>query len=183
MTVSSTYQLPAALVRYCEKSTIALTVAAADKKDEPLVLANEAFLDLIGYGAAEVLDRNCRFLQGEETDAASRHALSAFIHDDDADAERFRVTNHRKDGTTFENFLFMSRLRDKTGETRLFLGAQFDLTKAARRSEVVAYNTQLQENISDISAVSQGFGLAMMDSAAMISQSIAMLASIAFQEG
>jgi PAS domain-containing protein len=36
--------------------------------DNPIVFANPAFLALTGYEAAELLGRNCRFLQGPLTD-------------------------------------------------------------------------------------------------------------------
>lgn len=183
MAVSSTYPLPTALAEYCEASTIALTIAAADREDVPLVLANTAFLNLVGYSAEEVLDTNCRFLQGAESSAEARASITAFIQDDTIEAERFRITNHRKDGSVFENFLFMSRLRDPSGKNQLILGAQFDLTHASRRSEVETYNAELQKNISDINSVSKGFGLAMIDSAEMISRSISMLAGLALLEG
>lgn len=32
--------------------------------DNPIVFANQAFLDLTGYEESEVIGRNCRFLQG-----------------------------------------------------------------------------------------------------------------------
>ena len=38
--------------------------------DNPIILANQAFLDLTGYPAEEVIGRNCRFLQGPDTDPA-----------------------------------------------------------------------------------------------------------------
>ena len=36
--------------------------------DNPVVFVNRAFLDLTGYEESEVLGRNCRFLQGADTD-------------------------------------------------------------------------------------------------------------------
>lgn len=36
--------------------------------DNPIVFANNAFLDLTGYELPEILGRNCRFLQGADTD-------------------------------------------------------------------------------------------------------------------
>ena len=39
--------------------------------DNPIVFANDAFLHLTGYSRLEVMGRNCRFLQGPETDPAA----------------------------------------------------------------------------------------------------------------
>ncbi|MET0248910.1 MAG: PAS domain-containing protein, partial [Sphingobium sp.] len=36
--------------------------------DNPIVFANKAFLDLTQYEEHEILGRNCRFLQGTDTD-------------------------------------------------------------------------------------------------------------------
>ena len=44
--------------------------------DNPIVFANNAFLRLTGYKREEVVGRNCRFLQGPETDPA-RSTVSA----------------------------------------------------------------------------------------------------------
>ncbi|KQQ32535.1 hypothetical protein ASF58_24345 [Methylobacterium sp. Leaf125] len=36
--------------------------------DNPIVYVNDAFVKLTGYARDEILGRNCRFLQGPETD-------------------------------------------------------------------------------------------------------------------
>lgn len=36
--------------------------------DNPIVFASQGFLDLTGYPADQILGRNCRFLQGPDTD-------------------------------------------------------------------------------------------------------------------
>jgi PAS domain-containing protein len=49
--------------------------------DNPIVFANESFCRLTGYARGEILGRNCRFLQGPETDRAAvariRNAVAA----------------------------------------------------------------------------------------------------------
>jgi PAS domain S-box-containing protein len=37
--------------------------------DNPIVYASQGFLDLTGYARAQVVGRNCRFLQGPDTDS------------------------------------------------------------------------------------------------------------------
>ena len=41
-----------------------ITIADARLPDRPLIYANEGFERVTGYAVAEVLGRNCRFLQG-----------------------------------------------------------------------------------------------------------------------
>ena len=42
--------------------------------DNPIVFANDAFLTLTGYARDEIMGRNCRFLQGADTDKAAVRA-------------------------------------------------------------------------------------------------------------
>ena len=44
------------------------TVCDPTLPDCPIVYASDGFLKMTGYSAEEVLNRNCRFLQGEETE-------------------------------------------------------------------------------------------------------------------
>lgn len=50
-----------------ERTRMPMVVSDPRQPDNPIVLANQAFLDLTGYTAEEVVGRNCRFLQGEDT--------------------------------------------------------------------------------------------------------------------
>ena len=47
-----------------ERTRMPMVVTNPRQADNPIVLANQAFLDLTGYAAEEVVGRNCRFLQG-----------------------------------------------------------------------------------------------------------------------
>jgi PAS domain S-box-containing protein len=51
-----------------ERTRMPMVVSDPRLPDNPIVLANTAFLELCGYAADEVLGRNCRFLQGSDTD-------------------------------------------------------------------------------------------------------------------
>ena len=45
-----------------------MIVTDPQQQDNPIVFANNAFLQMTGYGREELVGRNCRFLQGPETD-------------------------------------------------------------------------------------------------------------------
>ena len=47
-------------------SSCGITIADARQPDMPLIYINEAFEAITGYPTAEVLGKNCRFLQGED---------------------------------------------------------------------------------------------------------------------
>ncbi|KEO56245.1 PAS domain-containing protein [Thioclava pacifica] len=183
MAVLQDFDLPEGLVSYCDRSNVALSIASMELEDAPLVYVNDAFLDLTGYAAEDVLGHNCRFLQGGKASDEERGAMRDFIEDGSVAAGRFRVVNERKDGTAFENFVFMSRLRDRSGQTRLILGSQFDLTQAAERAHLRDNDAELLRNTTDLAAISRGFGLAMIGSAKVLSESVSTMATIIYREG
>ena len=47
-----------------------ITIADPNLPDTPIVYVNEAFCRITGYAREEVIGRNCRFLQGPDTDPA-----------------------------------------------------------------------------------------------------------------
>lgn len=47
-----------------ERTRMPMVVTDANEYDQPIVLANKAFVALTGYTAEDVIGRNCRILQG-----------------------------------------------------------------------------------------------------------------------
>ena len=45
-----------------------ILVTDPTEQDNPIVFVNSAFTELTGYSSAEAIGRNCRFLQGPDTD-------------------------------------------------------------------------------------------------------------------
>lgn len=174
-------ELPDPLADYIERSRVALAISTAEG-DVPLVLVNESFCTLTGYDRADVEGRNCRLLQGDETDREGQRALHDFVHDDSQDDGRFPIVNYRKDGSTFRNLVFMSRLRARGGTTRFILASQFDMSAADRRRSLRENDAELSRNLADIHLMGQQFGLAMEGSAKAISDSVAMLAKLHLNE-
>lgn len=175
---SSSGVLPAALVDYFSRTTVALALSDTSN-DVPLVLVNEPFCRLTGYSASEVVGRNCRFLQGADTDEESKAAIHHYIHENSADAGRFPIVNYRKDGSTFQNLVFITRLRDFEGTTRYFLASQFDMSSARVRARIGENDRTLSRNLGDIETIGREFGLAMEGSAKILSDSVAMIARLA----
>ncbi len=64
-----------------EKTRMPQIITDPNLPDNPIVFANRAFQNLCGYDAAELIGRNCRFLQGAGTDPADvakvRDAIAA----------------------------------------------------------------------------------------------------------
>ncbi|HJV44041.1 histidine kinase dimerization/phosphoacceptor domain -containing protein [Caulobacter sp.] len=105
---------------------MAMIVTDATQADNPIIFANDAFLKLTGYDRDEVIGRNCRMLQGPETDAKAVQAINTAI----AAGEDIAIDllNYRKDGSTFWNALYVSPVRNAAGEIVYFFGSQLDIT-------------------------------------------------------
>ncbi|TXM56324.1 PAS domain-containing protein [Methylobacterium sp. WL120] len=94
--------------------------------DNPIVFANDAFLRMTGYERGEVMGRNCRFLQGANTDrgavALIREAVTA------GRDIAIDILNYRKDGAPFWNALYLSPVTNEGGEVPYFFASQLDVT-------------------------------------------------------
>lgn len=106
--------------------------------DNPVVFANDSFCRLTGYARAEILGRNCRFLQGPETDPATVRK----IHDAVAAVEPIEIDirNHRKDGQPFWNRLLLAPVFDADGKLAYFFASQVDVTLERDRLEALQSN-------------------------------------------
>lgn len=95
-------------------------------EDNPIVFVNEAFLALTGYERHEIMGRNCRFLQGPETDRGAVALVREAV-----DARRdiaIDILNYRKDGIPFWNALYVSPVINEAGELLYFFASQLDIT-------------------------------------------------------
>jgi PAS domain S-box-containing protein len=94
--------------------------------DNPIIFCNQAFMTLTGYSADELIGRNCRLLQGPDTDpdAVSRLRDAVAAAEDVA----LDILNYRKDGTPFWNALFVSPVRNADGDVIYFFASQLDFT-------------------------------------------------------
>ncbi|MDY6782092.1 MAG: PAS domain S-box protein [Cyanobacteriota bacterium] len=111
-------------------------VAIADFRapDAPIIYCNPAFERITGYSREEVLGRNCRFLQGTDTDGAAVEQIRAALRS----RQECHVTliNYRKDGTPFWNELVLSPVCDEWGELAYYIGIQNDVSDRKQAEEL-----------------------------------------------
>ncbi len=94
--------------------------------DNPIIYVNPYFQKLTGYSKDDIIGKNCRFLQGPESDRAVVREIHAAIQ---AKTDfRGELLNYRKDGTLFWNHLTISPVKDADGSTPFFVGIQQDVT-------------------------------------------------------
>ncbi len=134
---------------------IGITITDPDLEDNPLIYVNDGFVDLTGYSREETLGKNCRFLQGENTDpdrvARIREAIDA--------QEPISITlrNYRKDGTEFWNHLEIAPVRNDTGDVVNYVGFQQDVTERKERQQQLAIiDRVLRHNIRNDMNVIRG---------------------------
>lgn len=117
--------------------------------DNPIVFANRAFLDLTGYEESEIAGRNCRFLQGPDTDRETVRALREAVGAQEAISTE--ILNYRRDGSPFWNAVFIAPVYDDDGTLIYFFASQLDVTR--RRSSEQAYRqAQKMEAIGQLTA-------------------------------
>jgi PAS domain S-box-containing protein len=125
------------------------------QEDNPIIFCNQAFRELTGYSDAELVGRNCRLLQGAETDPESVTKLrNAVTEGRDISID---ILNYRKDGSTFWNALFVSPVRDDTGQVIYFFASQLDFTNIkSKEAELAAARhmaeQEVEERTRDLSA-------------------------------
>ncbi|MEN7537014.1 PAS domain-containing protein [Aurantiacibacter flavus] len=126
-----------------EELPFSLVIADAQLPDMPLVYVNRAFERVTGYSREFVIGRNCRFLQGTDTNPADRQ----LIHDALEEGREITVDilNYRADGEPFVNRLLISPMHD--GETVThFLGIQSEHpTDSALAERAARLDEQLRE--------------------------------------
>ncbi|MEG9501806.1 MAG: response regulator [Methylorubrum extorquens] len=127
-----------------EMTRMPMVVVDPNQDDHPIVFVNQAFLEMTGYARDEVIGHNCRFLQGPETDPATRALVR------DAVAARrdvaTEILNYRKDGSSFWNALFVSPVYNAAGDLLYFFGSQLDITRR-RLAEDSLHQAQKMEAI------------------------------------
>jgi len=149
--------------RAVEAVPAGITVADADG-DQPLTYVNPGFERITGYDRETAVGRNCRFLQGPDTEEAAVDAVR-----EATEVEEPRTTellNYRADGTPFWNELTVAPVSDGSGSVTHFVGIQRDVTVRKRRERLFGVlNRVLRHNMRNDLGVVEGYGELVRDRA------------------
>jgi diguanylate cyclase (GGDEF)-like protein/PAS domain S-box-containing protein len=124
-------------------ATNGIVIVDALQDDHPIVYVNAGFERLTGYSADEVVGRNCRFLQGGDTDPEALERFRRALREHRSD--KVLVRNYRKDGSAFWNEVVLSPVLDE-GRLTHYVGVQLDVTERCRaeeRARFLAYHDPL----------------------------------------
>ncbi|WP_170315475.1 PAS and ANTAR domain-containing protein [Nakamurella deserti] len=125
--------LPRTMVRAVSVAAVSITIADWLDPEQPLVYVNDAFATLTGYSSDEILGRNCRFLQGPDSDQRAVKEMRQAL--DTGRDVRSVLRNYRKDGTAFWNEVHLSAVRDDAGRITHYIGYQSDVSERVEREE------------------------------------------------
>ncbi|CAJ1932864.1 unnamed protein product [Cylindrotheca closterium] len=93
--------------------------------DNPIVYASQSFYQLTGYTKEQTLGRNCRFLQGKDTDPKSVALIRESIKN--GKDTSVNLLNYKADETPFWNQFFIVALRNHSGKVVNFVGVQCEI--------------------------------------------------------
>jgi diguanylate cyclase (GGDEF)-like protein/PAS domain S-box-containing protein len=122
-------------------TTSGVTIADMTLPDQPLVYVNAAFERLAGYHDTELLGRNCRFLQGPDTDPAVLDRMRAAL----AAGRECRETmlNYRgPQRQPWWNEILLSPVHDDDGRVVQFIGVQSDVTARVEAEHALTRETE-----------------------------------------
>jgi len=132
-----------------EMTRMPMVLTDPRQDDNPIVFANNAFLDLTGYDQDEVIGRNCRFLQGPQTDRAVVAQLREAISE--RRAISVELLNYRRDGSPFWNGVFLGPVYDEAGDLLFFFASQLDVSRR-KDAEASSFQSQKMESIGQLTA-------------------------------
>ncbi len=112
--------------RALDSIPIGMLIADALQPDMPIIHINPAFETITGYSQAEIIGRNCRFLQGTERDQPEIEEIRQALKEGRPCEVILR--NFKKDGALFWNQLHIAPVRDDQGNITHFVGAQRDVS-------------------------------------------------------
>ncbi|MFK7867689.1 MAG: PAS domain-containing protein [Roseobacter sp.] len=125
------------------RAQVSMIVTNPHLEDNPIVYVNEAFTRTTGYARSASIGRNCRFLQGEDTDKAAVDLVRARVKEQKTVS--VDILNYRANGAPFMNRLMVAPLHDAEGRLQYFIGIQKELRHGELEPNIEKINTQLME--------------------------------------
>jgi PAS domain S-box-containing protein len=107
-----------------------ITISDAQNLNNPIIYTNAAFENLTGYTFEEIQGKNCRFLQGAETNQRTVDEIREALEKETT--FRGEILNYHKNGGSFWNELIISPVFDQSGRLTNFVGVQQDISKRKR---------------------------------------------------
>jgi PAS domain S-box-containing protein len=155
--------------RAMDEAPVGITISDPSQPDNPVIYANDAFERITGYPIDEVLGRNCRFLQGEDTDPETVARMRRAV--DNGEPVTVEVRNYRRNGEMFWNQVTIAPIYDEDGGPAHFVGFQQDVTDRkeveqsleTERDRLALLNQIVRHDIRNDMSVALGWGNELAD--------------------
>ena len=101
---------------------IAIVICNPELPDCPIIYVNDKFLEHSGYSRHEILGKNCRFMQGTETEQDAIKEFRTLIANNKTGV--IIITNYAKNGEKFKNQILLTSVKDRKGPNSLIVAVQ-----------------------------------------------------------
>lgn len=127
-----------------ETTRMPMVFTDAKQANNSIIFANDSFISLIGYERDEVLGQGFNFVLANATDAEQLVAIATEF--DEGACRGPDICCRRKDGSTFWAGLYISPVRDESGDTVQHFASLVDMT---RHQEAQARSGTLIDELND----------------------------------
>jgi PAS domain S-box-containing protein len=139
-----------------ETTRMAMVFTDASEPDNPIIFANDAFLDLTGYAREEVLGQSFNFLMARGTDPDSLTRIEAAFAGNSAGGSE--ICYRRKDGSEFWSAILVSPVRDESGDVIQHFASFVDLTdhkqeQARSRMLIDELNHRVKNTLATVQSI------------------------------
>lgn len=107
----------------------------------PLIFVNKSFEKLTLYKRGEILGLDCKFLQNEKTEIEEINKLSLAVKE--FEPITACLTNVRKNGRDFLNFLYLYPVSNKNNRCRYMIGLQNEVLNSSQTIKNLEYYEDL----------------------------------------
>ena len=129
---------------------MAMALTDPNLPGNPIVFANQAFLNLSGYSMEEVLGQQPHFMNGPDTDPADAERFRCILEEDeDGIVESIQ---YAKDGRRFVATVLLSAFKDEGGRTLHHFLSWFDVTRRAAAEDESAILRKTQAALRESEA-------------------------------
>ena len=118
------------MIKTVENIPISVTISNANKNilGFPLLYVNKHFEMMTGYNRADILGKNCKFLQPDEP--PRKEVLQYVLMKNSLEMMKpvsVIITNYKADGTPFKNLIALKPLIDRYGNYLFVIGIQTEV--------------------------------------------------------
>jgi len=110
-----------------------IVITTHGKTENPIIYVNPSFERITGYSLQEVMGRDCRFLQGDDSEQPQLDEIRQALRQQRGC--RVILRNYRKDGSLFWNELSISPVRNEQCRLTHYVGVITDITDRKKAEE------------------------------------------------